>query len=1803
MKRIQYILLTLILGVFLLGNNSALKAQDFPVESTVQLLPPHPLKLSDYMDESGNGIIATIVLKEAGRIQFPVRLRITIEGQEVRVVTRQTYIPPPIFLDGNVPAILTGADLAGYFNLRNLEVSGSAANSVTRGQPFPEGVYQFRIEVLDYNRGNVISNAGATMAWLVANDPPLLNLPANNSVLERTIPQNILFQWTPRHTASPNAAFNVIYRFEMVEIRPAGRNPNDAILTSNKIYETDVFGNNLIYGPGEPQLIAGMEYAWRVKAIDESGKDLFSNQGYTEVFKFTYGEACQEPDNLKVSTFNHNSATISWNTTVEQDNYEIQIRKADEVNGKWHTYTSQTGSVEVPWLEANQTYEYRGSAYCLGIKSDETEKQEFTTQEVPPSTCGDDDVEYVPLNNEPVETLRYGDIISASNFDVYVTAAEKSGTTFTGTGLMTLPFLNAIRVPAEFENIGVNTDYELIDGVIVTTHSPVENVLNLDSAFNNNDGADSYVDDVTDATGADTVITINDEIDSVYVTDNGDIIVVTTDEEEIDIGNVDDITDTSEDGQEVLAIVDEDGNTYTVDGDGNVVPVGDIDSGGEQQPYNPSGDENRFDFIVQFEEDPNQLNGGFDKKDYTVHNHYDTTTIKETLIDIPWKSVVTGRTAYVKASYEDENSSNVIFKSSYGSRPAQGTTVDGVTEQRILIQGRSDGTTEEMYAVGVDTVGGSYYEENLGRLNIITYDQKDIDITLVNVNGDNTSLPNLQRQLNDILGQAGVHVSSVTTISDLSVEDWDKDGDEKFDDGDGNMFSSRSPEMNNIKNTLRRTSGIDKHTYYIFFVPHPTKSGTGRVGSMPRGTQFGFIYTANAQGSDITKVIAHELGHGVFGLKHTFSDYPSISRNSSDNLMDYKQDGRKLRKYQWDQMHDPGVIIGLFDDEEDVAYVSANAILDVAGDGVSVSNSRSFVTPAGQVYTVPEGTTRLSFTSSTKKAPFGSLTGYWVGSSYYVGVYSGANFKGYALIENISTRALKKNANGSIQYESESETAALSPGSPVILGYPHDGNTYFTSVEYQSLPSAGISNYGNGVLKRNIGLWSLGAGKNLTSATDNSAANVYGYPRSISFDAESTLQIECNGELEADLLAIYQNHPWMQDDSPFKPLIVANPCLLLGTYKYGEGLGYETEFMKNLKATVGGALAIGMLPAAIGIMGPVIIEQYGAQKAREVAIAMTVDMGMQVAISTAFEGKSFDDAIADADFYSVMTSGFEALYDNTYVTVGAGCLLDGLTDDGTLDSDVTLEKFTAECAEGAFTNLLMEKVFKASGKVFKRLLNIAKTKPARFGFGLAKLGITDQARMRSVCEYLGLDEATINKVLPACFAAGTMVTTCDDQLTPIESLIIGDQVLSYDFRNEMVVPSKIIDVFSREVEKLTVVYTSLDTIYTTEDHPFYVEGDWIAAKKLNIEDRLLTKNGTTIQVQRIESLDSTILVYNFEVERYNNYFVHSSSILVHNECKPLSEDLLKVLDGLDPDLQLKVANLGDAAEDFLKDLTGNPGIKEYVDAWDFVRRATGSNSSKRLSEDILESVNKHMGDTEFMRIVGNGKIGDGENAFGELISKYAGKCKACDSGNPSNYLPDNPKDYIDKVVELTKRYSDKNGIDIFKEAKKAYSSQEGAWHAMQHLDKLNPKNVKQIDAKFEGDGLPCDDCRFDVELIPTVSAPLKLIEYKSYLDASKIPLKQFKNYLNDVTNINQFNYIFSEAKLDLDDAKEGMKNFLISKADDLFKAPEQGGVGVDKMKQLFQSAGVTFNNPMQFKAALNNNSNFRKYATSFVDVN
>ena len=206
----------LLIYLLSLALNSA--AQVFPVHVNPQLVPPYSPYLSDYTQPGAQNLLIQIRTNDITLTDYPCKLRVTIEGVGITIKTKQNFIPsaPLILTGGGIPQIFYGEELFEYFNPAALDFAGLTRREYEQSARLPEGVYRFSVEVLDYYRGTPVSNKGMATAWIILNDPPILNLPANNSRLVVRDPTNILFTWTPRHTGSPNAAFSTEYVFRMV---------------------------------------------------------------------------------------------------------------------------------------------------------------------------------------------------------------------------------------------------------------------------------------------------------------------------------------------------------------------------------------------------------------------------------------------------------------------------------------------------------------------------------------------------------------------------------------------------------------------------------------------------------------------------------------------------------------------------------------------------------------------------------------------------------------------------------------------------------------------------------------------------------------------------------------------------------------------------------------------------------------------------------------------------------------------------------------------------------------------------------------------------------------------------------------------------------------------------------------------------------------------------------------------------------------------------------------------------------------------------------------------------------------------------------------------------------------------------------------------------------------------------------------------------------------------------------------------------------------------------------------------------
>lgn len=284
MKIQRYI--TLISMLLLIAK--AAMAQVYPVTAHVQINPPTTTYLPEFTILGSDRLSVNLFFNDFNEPVYDVRLKLTIEGNGISLVTHPSYVPPSITLSPGAN-LFSGSDLANYLSPNNMLINGISPTALQQGgSGFPEGIYTFCVQVFDYNLPTTALSLNNCFPKLLRkNYPPNLVAPACGS----TIPvlggnQDILFQW---HT-NADPIIQAQYELSLVEV-PPGMNPNDAMNgTATKILDSEsVMGTSFLYGPEQLPLEVGKRYAYRVKVLDVAGNTTFENNGLSPVCSFYYG--------------------------------------------------------------------------------------------------------------------------------------------------------------------------------------------------------------------------------------------------------------------------------------------------------------------------------------------------------------------------------------------------------------------------------------------------------------------------------------------------------------------------------------------------------------------------------------------------------------------------------------------------------------------------------------------------------------------------------------------------------------------------------------------------------------------------------------------------------------------------------------------------------------------------------------------------------------------------------------------------------------------------------------------------------------------------------------------------------------------------------------------------------------------------------------------------------------------------------------------------------------------------------------------------------------------------------------------------------------------------------------------------------------------------------------------------------------------------------------------------------------------------------------------------------------------------
>ena len=870
-------------------------AQTYPVQVVPMLTPPYSSKIADYANPMANRVQLQLITTDLSVQNRSVQLYVEIKGNGLTAASAPVLSGiSPLRINGGEILRLTNAELASYFQLRNLE--GITSQQYTSA--LPDGMYSFCFRVKDVLSGRWLSQGHCAIAYLMLNDPPILNIPTDNEQVAVTDFQNIIFSWTPRQIN----ATNITYSFELREILDPALDPRFAFEVSRRILkEDDLRMTTFVYDVSKPNLIPGRRYAWRVRAISTGGlaeNSVFKNNGYSEVHSFVYAVNCSKPLFLLSQQQGKNRTKLLWQGHTLHQKYHIQYRKKGVANAQWFDTSTRNTQALITDLEAGE-YEFRVGATCeteryginpsyvySDIQTFKIEKTQNTTESA--YNCG-----IVPkiaiTNQKPLGSLVTNEVFVAGDFSVTILEVSGNNGIFSGKGFIKVPYLNDTKLAVEFENVKINADYQLTDGIVKTTY---------DSDWKSVQFAENLIGQGEKSKD----IEVPFEIEKVE-THNGEIVVTGKDgrKEVFPFGG----NDSSIKGKVTTTtngVTSTQEKIYHIDKDGKVSEPQTVAQGGKPTKENTNGvtKEGEATALTAKGIEVTFENTADSKYAYEVPTKaYSKDYQKMDGKYIPFKAVVKDETEpfLAKVHITDKNISadSLIFKTDKGAL-IESKRVEGSDDFLLTLKGFHSFAVEQVQA----TIKQGKKYQIAGVFNLVHLSPKTAKVTLIPT-AENLTID--VEKVKAIYSKVGVTLD-ITWAAPFDISPYLTNGVLETKDVFGDL-TDYSPSQQALINAYKATEKVANDTYYVFITN--AKSSTGQGGYMALGGQFGFVF------DQTERTLAHELGHGIFKLAHPFK---KKQQGNVPSLMDYTSD-EALLFADWKQINDPAFKIGIFQGQEE----------------------------------------------------------------------------------------------------------------------------------------------------------------------------------------------------------------------------------------------------------------------------------------------------------------------------------------------------------------------------------------------------------------------------------------------------------------------------------------------------------------------------------------------------------------------------------------------------------------------------------------------------------------------------------------------------------------------------------------------------------------------------------------------------------------------------------------------------------------------------------------------------------------------
>lgn len=951
----------------------------YPLQLHAVILPPYTNCLGDYVSQGNSRLKLTAIVRDMTRYGKDLKVSVAMKVKMGNTVLLETRTPYPQVLS-NV-GVQTPIETADLFDPKNSNARGKYANN---GWCLPEGAYEFEFQIFDYyNTKLPLSEPVSMFCYLNQGEPPIGISPisiSDDDCLPTSNP-NIMFTWSDAVAAGLSQKTYTLSVYEAKDYTYVAKMFGKQDMSAYEVvYEAkNLVTNSHVVMPTTSFPIAGKTYMWRVTINPEydnytgasgSKYSAYKNNGHSQWYAFTYG--CKEPEPAKVDLSvkpeilsfeavegDKSAGIVTWKNDAQFCGYILKYQNKEDKNEAWASIDvtndlkdneDGTYSYTLKNLAAGETFlaTVTGKLDCGENEkiSGESEQKELELEAIViASEKKEEDckINVDQVQNSDIKELKVGECFYANGNWVRIDEISYTNGSFTGKGVYSFSFLkNVVGVNVEFKDVKINESRELIQGDVKAISDKTDNMMLDINSFMNKSNTGSG--EAQQQSNISTIELTEDELKAELEKESSEY-----------EGKL------LQTGSKVYTI-------EKVDGKLQQVSLGDVV---DQEKFCPpmfSGLDNEKGY-VKFSAKEN-WNPPFDYECFPFCNNIQVNDSykKEDGYGVPWIAMAEDHHIVIKAelmeglSVDDDFGFYCHTKEKTIKLESKETSKKGVYDVTIF----AGDAGKALYIFAMKQTNKNSAGEDadcsgtktLGRAQIFTCKKKSYKVKLVPVFENITvDASKLKEELNKVyqpLGQTFEVEFENEVFNDESIQQYS--AEKAFELDETNAFRNESQAMKDLRRAYKNAKGdaVKGYDAFVFLLPKKVASNQNVGGEMPRSSSVGYVFASGNSYTD-HRTLAHEIGHGLFSLEHTFSIFKDVPQGSTDNLMDYNN-GNNLKYWQWALVNDPkGYVMPFMDDAEDAQAFKEDgtSIKCIANTSLEelkkIAKYRYFYLPDGQI--------------------------------------------------------------------------------------------------------------------------------------------------------------------------------------------------------------------------------------------------------------------------------------------------------------------------------------------------------------------------------------------------------------------------------------------------------------------------------------------------------------------------------------------------------------------------------------------------------------------------------------------------------------------------------------------------------------------------------------------------------------------------------------------------------------------------------------------------------------------------------------